>query len=421
MNILLMSLGTRGDIEPFISMAEMLHKEGHIINCLFPEQFKEEILELGYGFHGFDKAFLELINSQTGKSVMGDGGSFGQTIKNYLKLMKSSFKLQSQFIIKQKTAIEEVNADRVIFHPKCLLGYIEAMKNPDQFILMSPIPCINHPSDEHPHIGLSKWGTFSSKWNLRSYKLINGIRYYMTKKMTRKYVTGVPKIDFSLKKLKDFEEKELKTIYPISKFLYPKPKYWPESARISGYITRDQSKDYTPSEELIKWLSNYPKAILVTFGSMSNTSPKKHSKTIVRLCEKLGIPVLINTSWGGLEEIENSSDSTFYVKYIPYDWILPKLYGVIHHGGSGTTHYSALHGCVQLIIPHIIDQYFWNKIIEERGSGPLGIPIHKLDTTNLEPILLDFWTNSNYKIKANDISKNMKKEVDKSKILEFVL
>lgn len=421
MKILLMSLGTRGDIEPFLSMAEILSAEGHQIYCLFPEQFKKETLELGYGFHGFDKAFLELINSQTGKSIMGEGEDFWKTAKNYLKLMKSSLKLQGKIIEAQRNAIQEIIADRVIFHPKCLFGYIAAMNSPDQFTLLSPIPCINHPSSEYPHIGFAKWGPFSQKWNLRSYKVINGIRYMMTRKMVKKYFSDFPEVDYSLKNIKDFEENKLKTIYPISNFLFPKPKGWPKTARISGYISRDQSNNYIPSEELIEWLTQHPKAILITFGSMGNPKPKKHSETIIRLCEKLGIPAIINTSWGGLEKVENSSESIFYVNTIPYDWILPKMYGIIHHGGSGTTHSGALHGCVQLIIPHIIDQYFWNKLITKQNLGPFGTPIHSLSKEKLAPILIDFWANPAYSSKAMAIAKKMKKESDKSKTLDFVI
>ena len=100
---------------------------------------------------------------------------------------------------------------------------------------------------------------------------------------------------------------------------------------------------------------------------------------------------------------------------------MPKLYGVIHHGGSGTTHLTSLNGCVQLIIPHIIDQFFWNQLVVEKQLGPKGIPVKNLKATNLSSILDDFWTNPHYSEKAKQLSPLMKSELDLEALKTFIL
>ena len=45
MNFLLISVGTRGDVEPFVAIAELLYKKGHQVTCLFPEQFRKMVEE----------------------------------------------------------------------------------------------------------------------------------------------------------------------------------------------------------------------------------------------------------------------------------------------------------------------------------------------------------------------------------------
>lgn len=40
MKIVLISIGTRGDIEPFLSIGEILQEKGHQVICAFPEQFR---------------------------------------------------------------------------------------------------------------------------------------------------------------------------------------------------------------------------------------------------------------------------------------------------------------------------------------------------------------------------------------------
>jgi len=43
MKALLVSFGTRGDIEPFLAVGEVLRERGWEVVCLFPEQFRDEV------------------------------------------------------------------------------------------------------------------------------------------------------------------------------------------------------------------------------------------------------------------------------------------------------------------------------------------------------------------------------------------
>ena len=419
--ILFASLGSRGDIEPFLAQAEIFSEAGHEVICLFPEQFRETVSQLGYQFIGFDPRFLELLSSQSGKVIMGGGGSSWNQFTNFFKLAKSSLSLQRLLIDQQRNALKTYNPDSVIFHAKCVYYSIAAMAEPNRFTFLTPLPCLTHPSGDFPHMGLAKWKPFSSKWNLKSYDLVNGVRYFTIKKFVGKYYSDFPSLKINSKTHKEFELTRLQTIYTISPSLFPKPNTWPTSAHLVGYYFRNQHKEYQPSAELKEWLANYPKAILITFGSMSNPNPKEYSKTIIDLLQKYNIPSIVNTSWGGLEKVEHSNDSIFYVNQIPYDWILPQLYGIIHHGGSGTTHQGAAHGCVQLIVPHIVDQFFWNRIIEKRGLGPLGTSIHNLDAGEFEIALKDFWINSTYPQNAQQIATRIKTETERETVLNLVL
>ncbi|WP_192349641.1 glycosyltransferase [Algoriphagus sp. Y33] len=421
MKTLVASLGTRGDVEPFLAQAEIFAEAGHEVICLFPEQFRETVTQLGYGFIGFDKGFLEMLESPSGRTIMGGGGNGWDQLRNYIRLAKSSIALQHMLITQQREAIIAHKPERIVFHSKCLFYYIAAMANPDRFTLLTPIPCLSHPSKEFPHIGFGKWKPFGPKWNLKSYYLVNGIRHLGMKKFVGKYYSDFPSIKITQKALREFELNRLTTIYTISPSLFPKPTGWPESAKIVGYYFRDQVKAYHPSKELENWLEKYPKAVLLTFGSMGNTAPKANSKTIINLLQKHHIPTIVNTSRGGLEQLEASDESIFYVNQIPYDWILPKLYGIIHHGGSGTTHQGAAHGCVQMIVPHIIDQYFWNRIIEMRKLGPLGTSIHNFDANKFEIALIDFWKNREYAANAAQFAEKIKHEAKKDTVLDLVM
>lgn len=420
MKILLVSIGTRGDIEPFIAQAERLQEAGHEVFCLFPEQFREMVETLGFNFLGLDRRFLEMLDSSVGKSVMGGGGGFLAKVQNFGRLIKTSFSMQSSLILQQKSAIETLQPDRVLYHPKAMYCSLPAMAFPNKYFLVSPVPCVIHPHQEFPHLGFSKWEAFPRKWNIISYKFVNWFRYKTFRKFLKVHFKDFPGVNFTTKSMSEFELTRLQTIYQISPVLFPKPSYWPKSAQIVGYLFRNQTRGFNPDSTLLDWLKMHPKAIMVTFGSMTNPKPKEISQKIIHLLEKHEIPAIINLSWGGLEKIEGTSDRIYFVHQIPYDWILPKLHGMIHHGGSGTTHQAAKAGNVQLIIPHIMDQYFWNRLILNHGLGPNGISIHNFDTLLFEKSLLDFWTNSVYKTNAIEIAEKMSQETDFNKILKLL-
>ena len=121
------------------------------------------------------------------------------------------------------------------------------------------------------------------------------------------------------------------------------------------------------------------------------------------------IPAGINTADGGLIKpgIFNS-ELIYFVSQIHYDWIFPKMYAVIHHRGSGTTHLGIKYGCATMIIPHIVDQLVWDKMISDLGAGPEGIKINRIN-------------NKSFKDKSEKIGSRMKKEDFKYELCKTII
>lgn len=53
MKVLITSIGTRGDMEPFLAIAELLKNKGHEVTCLFPDQFKPLVGDTGVNFEAW--------------------------------------------------------------------------------------------------------------------------------------------------------------------------------------------------------------------------------------------------------------------------------------------------------------------------------------------------------------------------------
>ena len=102
-------------------------------------------------------------------------------------------------------------------------------------------------------------------------------------------------------------------------------------------------------------------------------------------------------------------------------WFFPKMYAVIHHGGSGTTHLAIKYGCATMAIPHFIDQFVWDTLIHELGVGPMGIKVSRMTRKNLEPKILELLTNKSYKENSERIGKQLKEEDYKEELYQSII
>jgi UDP:flavonoid glycosyltransferase YjiC (YdhE family) len=75
MKIILISIGTRGDMEPFIAIGEILREKGHQVICAFPEQFRDLAENSSMEFASLGSGYIETLNSDYGKAAMGGSGS----------------------------------------------------------------------------------------------------------------------------------------------------------------------------------------------------------------------------------------------------------------------------------------------------------------------------------------------------------
>ncbi len=404
MKFLLMSIGTRGDVEPFLAIAEILKKQGHQVVCAFPDQFRSLAEESNLKFYSLGVKFIELLESADGKAAMGGDCSGFTKMLAYFKLAKASTEVNKELVLKQYEIVQREEPDRIVYSGKAIYPILWGLENTGKNILVSPIPYMHYVRD-HTHVAFnSNYGSFL---NRLTYSLAN-FGMVTTVMMTKKWLKDDRKI--SRRQVYSVIENSM-AIYSISPTLFTRRDYWPKNVQVLGFHERTLPTDEPVDKKLEAFLKKHDRILFITFGSMTNPEPEEKTKTIIEVLERNRIPAIINTASGGLVKPKfYDSELLFFVSNIPYNWIFPKMYAVIHHGGSGTTHLALKHGCASMIIPHIIDQFVWDKIIHETGVGPRGVRINKLNPKTFESKVLDLLQNEKYKAKALEISESMKKE-----------
>ncbi|MBK6264354.1 glycosyltransferase family 1 protein [Marivirga sp. S37H4] len=417
MRILLISIGTRGDVEPFLAIAELLKAKGHEIVCAFPEQFRKMTDDLNIEFHGLNPAFLELLHSKDGEVVMGGGKSLWGKILSFVRLAQKGIEVNKVMMAEQHEITESVQPDLIIHHNKAVYPIYKEVQDHIPQIIVSPVPYLIHHIKGYPHLGFRKkiLGINIEKW---SYSLANfGLLSFVSswsKKLKHNKRPG-------RKALKDCL---LNTplIYTISPSLFSGEIDPDSPVKVLGYHEKSVETHWEPSDELQQFIQRHNKILFITFGSMTNPWPEKITRMFCEILSEYEIPAIINTAYGGLVKLDEYDNALIHFEEgLPYHWILPKMYGVVHHGGSGTTHLGAKYGCASMIIPHIVDQFMWNQLLYEKGIGPKGIKISKISKKKLASKILDLWTHQPFKDKAEMLSEEMQKEDFRSELVEALL
>ncbi len=407
MKIMLFSLGTRGDIEPFLAIAQRLHARGDKVVCAFPVQFGELVDQSKYAFHGLSEKFLELIEGEKAKLVLGGRGSIFKKLGALSWMIRTSGEMQKEVIAQQHALIEQIQPDRVIYNQKCLYPVVWGMKNKGKTTLLSPLPCTIHPYEEHAALGMGK--DMGKLLNTFTYRFSNFFLFNTISRSTKKFQKAFG-INLSTSAIKHHVLNGEKMIYTISPSLFSKPAYWNENVHVVGYHEREAQSAWQASPALESFVKTHTKIVFITFGSMTNPEPEEVTSAIVKVLSKHKIPAILNTASGGLKEPEEAPEHVFFTRSLPYAWILPKVYATVHHGGAGTVHTSLKYGCASLIIPHILDQHIWNDLLPQLGVGPAGVSIKKFSEKTFEPLLLKLLSTSAYKENALRLSEKLKAE-----------
>lgn len=413
MKILVTSIGTRGDMEPFLAIGEILQEQGHEIVCAFPEQFGPLAESSGFTFCTLGPEFMEMLESDTGKLALGSGASSFRKFWAYFQLAIQQAKINKGLITKSRDIVEVQQPDYIIHNGKATYPVMWETKNLGKTVFVSPVPYLHYVKG-HTHLA------FKSNWG----KFLNKLTYWLADWGLLSNIMGSVKTlglkDVSKSQVKNALQNH-KVIYTISPQLFERPPYWNSNLHVLGYHERNKVVDWQPSPELEAFLAKNEKVALITFGSMTNPNPKEKTQMWVDILQKNGIAAIINTADGGLTEVDYYDDSLIhFVSLIPYGWLLPKMYAVVHHGGSGTTHSALKYGCAMMIVPHIIDQFVWNKMLHEKGVGPLGPEIGKLKRKNVEHKFVDLMQNVQYKKRAEELGEKLKGEDYKEALITAI-
>ncbi|GMP90453.1 hypothetical protein CsSME_00041577 [Camellia sinensis var. sinensis] len=404
LQIVILIVGTRGDVQPFIAIGKRLQDYGHRVRLATHSNFKDFVLTAGLEFYplGGDPKILAGYMVKN-KGFLPSGPSEIPVQRNQIK----------DIIYSLLPACKEPDmdsgipfkADAIIANPP-VYGHThvaEALKVPLHVFFTMPWT----PTSEFPH-PLSRVKQ-SAGYRL-SYQIVDSLIWLGIRDMVN---------DLRKKKLKlrpvtylsgsQGSESNVPYGYIWSPHLVPKPKDWGHKVDVVGFCFLDLASNYEPPQELVDWLKAGQKPIYIGFGSLPVQQPEKMTQIIVEALETTGQRGIINKGWGGLGNLAEPKDFVYLLDNCPHDWLFLQCAAVVHHGGAGTTAAGLKAACPTTIVPFFGDQPFWGDRVHARGVGPAPIPVDEFSLTKLVDAI-SFMLDPKVKERAVELAKAMENE-----------
>ncbi|XP_058197851.1 sterol 3-beta-glucosyltransferase UGT80A2-like isoform X1 [Rhododendron vialii] len=404
LQIVILIVGTRGDVQPFVAIGKKLQDYGHRVRLATHSNFKEFVLTAGLEFYpigGDPKILAEYMVKN--KGFLPSGPSEIPIQRNQIKDI-----IYSLLPACKEPDIDSgipFKADAIIANPP-VYGHThvaEALKVPLHVFFTMPWT----PTSEFPH-PLSRVKQ-SAGYRL-SYQIVDSLIWLGIRDMVN---------DLRKKKLKlrpvtylsgsQGSESDVPYGYIWSPHLVPKPKDWGPKVDVVGFCFLDLASNYEPPRVLMDWLKAGPKPIYIGFGSLPVQEPEKMTQIIVEALETTGQRGIINKGWGGLGNLKELKDFVYLLDNCPHDWLFLQCAAVVHHGGAGTTAAGLKAACPTTIVPFFGDQPFWGDRVHARGVGPAPIPIDEFSLTKLVDAI-KFMLDPKVKERAVGLSQSMQNE-----------
>jgi rhamnosyltransferase subunit B len=189
-------------------------------------------------------------------------------------------------------------------------------------------------------------------------------------------------------------------------FATPQPD-WPPNVHLTGFPLYDESDSRQPPAGLADFLEAGDAPIVFTAGS-AMAQGKEFFQVSVEVCRTSGRRGLLLTQFP--EQVPlHLPDGVRHFNYVPFSKILPRAAAFVHHGGIGTTSQALAAGISQLVVPLSHDQPDNAVRICRLGVGDILLPKeYKTDTVlrRLHSLLESPVIRENCQQRARDLAVN---------------
>jgi len=159
----------------------------------------------------------------------------------------------------------------------------------------------------------------------------------------------------------------------------------PPRARICGFPWYDGPVRRAPPADLESFLAEGPAPIAFTLGSAAVYTARDFYDVAAAACARLGRRGVLLIGRGERAPAALPAGVRAF-EWAPHSWLMPRCAALVHHGGIGTTAQALRAGRPTIVVPHAHDQFNHAVRVERLGVG-VGLPRSRVTLGSLAAAL----------------------------------
>ena len=392
--IVLATSGSRGDVQPMVALALRLREAGHSVRLCAPPNFKgwADHLDLPFTSVSIDMKALLILHREQIARPFTLATKLGRTLRDDINLQFATL----------PAALG--SADMLVGASLLLAGPSLAERHnvPYFHVALCPqtLASLEHPPPIIPFATRKRsvnrllWGVQRAFFNRLLGPTLNRNRVGL----------GLGKIDdvfgyMGRSGLLVASDPELAPVPGDVTVPYVQTGAWPLPT--SGELPA----------ALDRFLDSGPPPAYIGFGSMTVADPAATTHLIIDALHASGRRAVISQGWAGLGE-RKLPESCFLAGNVHHALLFPRMAVIVHHGGAGTVASAARAGVPQVIVPHLLDQYYWAARLHYIGLSPRSIPQTRLTAEKLTGAIDECLSDGEMKARAERMGRDLREADD---------
>ncbi|KAK9466301.1 hypothetical protein V1512DRAFT_209021 [Lipomyces arxii] len=400
-----LTIGSRGDVQPYIALAKGLMADGHSVRIATHEEFGPWIESYGIEFRAIagDPAVLMKISVEHGMFTYSFLKEASATLRGWITEL-----LETAWIACEGT-------DVLIESPSAMAGIHIAQKLRIPYFRAFTMPWTR--TRAYPHAFAVPEQKMGGSYNYITYVMFDNVFWKGVSGQVNKWRESTLKLPRT--NLDKLQVNKVPFMYNFSPTVVPPPLDYPDWIKVTGYWFLDEGNaDYKPDAKLMQFIADArrdnKKLVYIGFGSIVVASSRELTQAVVDSVVKADVRCILSKGWFDrlsdtdphLPEIPLPT-SIISIKAAPHDWLFPQVDAAIHHGGSGTTGASLRAGIPTVIKPFFGDQFFYANRVQDLGAG---IHLRKLTVRQFHKALWEATHNERIVQRAKAIGEQIRKE-----------
>lgn len=412
MRIGIITIGSRGDVQPCIALGTGFKRAGYEVRLLTHGTFADAVREEGLEFAdlGVDpRTVMEQVIQEAGLAQDARRIALFRQMAFMRQALLIAQPLLQEGVQRAWQATQDVDA-LVLSVLGVFVGIPFAHKRgiPAFAAYVQPLsPTRAFPSVLFPPA--PRWlAAVASSYNRLSAEVVERIRWPLYRGSIGKAVhafLGTP----LRSPLVQMRQEHTPIFYGFSPQVLPRPADWPDFCYVTGYWFLETKATWSPPADLEAFLQAGPKPVYTGFGSMRGNDERGLTEKIIGALQLSGQRGILLAGWGAIKHVP-LPETMFAIDAVPHDWLFPRVAAVVHHGGSGTTGAGLRAGLPSLIVPFIGDQSFWGRQIWERGLGPQPIEQTRVTASALARAITTMVTDQAMRQSAATVGEHIRSE-----------